>query len=59
MLDKEKAAVIDGGQSRSEAASEPLGPVLVLHLLLDLLPLDAERRIGEEVVEVAALVAVL
>ena len=45
----------------SPAPKRPLKPLrlrLLAHLVLDLLPLDPERRIGEQVVEALALVVV-
>ena len=51
---EQQRAVADARQARPEAAVEALLLGLLADLLLDLLPLDAERRIGEHVVEVLA-----
>ena len=56
---KRKRAVVDAGQAGPEATAEAELVVLVLDLALDLLPLDAERRVGEEVVVAGALEGVL
>ena len=48
---EEQRAVADARQAGAEAAVEALLLVLLADLLLDLLPLHAERRIGEHVVE--------
>ena len=54
VLEEEERAVVDAGQAGAEATVEAELLVLVLDLLLDLLPLDAEGRVGEQVVERAA-----
>ena len=59
MLEEEERAVVDPWQSRAEAAVEALSLRLLADLRLDLLPLDPERRIGEEVVESLAFEVVL
>jgi hypothetical protein len=57
---KEKeAAVVDRRQAGSEAAVEAELLALVDDELLDALPLDPERRVGEHVVERAAAMAVV
>jgi hypothetical protein len=50
VLEEQEAAVVDAGQAGAEAAGEALGGVLVADGLLDLLPLDAEGRVGQQVV---------
>ena len=47
------------GQAGPEATAEAELVVLVLDLALDLLPLDAEGRVGEQVVVPSALEGVL
>ena len=51
VLEEEEAAVVDARQPGAEAAGEAELLVLVADLVLDLLPLHPERRIGEQVVE--------
>jgi hypothetical protein len=46
-------------QAGAEAAVEALVEVLLAHVLLDLLPLHAEGRVGEHVVELGVGVAVV
>ena len=57
VLEEQERAVVDARQAGPEATAEAELVVLVLDLPLDLLPLDAERRIGEEVVVAAPLKA--
>ena len=59
VLEEEQAPVVDPGQPGPEAPAEAELLALVPDHLLDLLPLDPEGRIGEQVVERLALVAVL
>ena len=59
VLEEEERAVVDARQAGPEATAEAELVVLVLDLALDLLPLDAERRVGEEVVVASALEGVL
>src|SRR6188472_4230887 len=59
VLEKKEAAVVDPRQPRSEAAAEAACLVLIADDLLDLLPLHAERRVREHVVERAPRVAVV
>ena len=54
MLEEEQRAVVHARQAGAEAAVEAELVVLALDLLLLLLPVHAEGRIGEEVVEVLA-----
>ena len=56
---EQQRPVRDARQAGAEAAVVPLLLVLVADLLLDLLPLHAEGRIGEAVVEGLAGVAVV
>ena len=58
-MQEQQRAVVDARQPGTEAPSEALRLVLVLDFLLDLLPLDAERRVGEHVVELLPRVPVL
>ncbi len=55
MQQEQQRAVRDPGQPRPEAAGVALEGMFVLDLLLDLLPVDAERRIGEHVIEMPAM----
>ena len=55
---EQQRAVADARQAGAEAAVEALLLGFLADLLLDLLPLHAERRIGEHVVEVLARQAV-
>ena len=59
MLEEQERAVVDARQPGAEAAVEAERLVLGLDVVLDLLPLDAERRVGEQVVERSPGVAVL
>jgi hypothetical protein len=54
VLEEQEAAVVNPGQTSTEAAGEPLAVVLVADDPLNLLPLHPERRIGEQVVECQA-----
>ena len=51
MLEEEERAVIHAGRARAEATAVAEGVALVLDVALLLLPLHAEGRIGEHVVE--------
>ena len=59
MLKEEERAVVDGGEPCAEPARKAYGLVLALDDLLLVLPFDAERRVGHQVVEESALEAVL
>jgi hypothetical protein len=59
VLQEQEGAVVDARQAGAEAAGEAFVAVLVLYGLLDLLPLHAEGRVGEHVVEALAGVAVV
>ena len=59
MHQEEQGAVRHARQAGAEAAVEALLLVLLANLLLDLLPFDAEGRIGEHVVELLVRVAVV
>ena len=59
VLQEQEAAVVDAGQPGTEAAREALDGVLVLHGVGHHLPLDAERGVGQQVVEPLALVLVV
>lgn len=59
MLEEQEAPVVDPWESGSEPALEALRLVLALDGVLNLLPLDPERWIGEQVVEGLPLMAVL
>src|SRR5437764_10979802 len=58
MLQEQERAVVDPRQASPEPA-RVAGCRLGLDLVPDLLPLHAERRIGQQVVELPAAVAVL
>ena len=51
MLQEEQGAVVDARQAGAEAAAEAEGVALALDVALLLLPLHAEGRVGEHVVE--------
>ena len=59
VLEEQEAAVVDAGQSGPEPAGKSLRLVLVADGVGDLLPLDAERGVGDGVDDVEAGVAVL
>ena len=51
MLEEEERAVVDARRASAEAPAEAERVALLLDVALLLLPLHAERRIGEHVVE--------
>jgi len=59
VLQEQERAVVDPRQPGAEPAAEPPGLGLGLDGVLNLLPLDPERRIGKQVVEALTLVVVL
>ncbi len=59
MLQKEEAAVVDAREARPEPPGDPEPLVLALDGVAHLLPLNAERRVGDQVVEAPARVPVL
>ena len=59
VLQKQERPVVDPRQSRAEPPGETLGVMLIPDGTFDLLPLNPERRIGQQVVEPLTLVAVL
>ena len=58
MHEEQQRAIRHARQAGTEAAIEALALVLLADFLLDLLPLNAERRIGQHVVELRVSVAV-
>jgi hypothetical protein len=59
MHEEQQRAIRHARQAGTEAAIEALSLGLLTDLLLDLLPLDAERRVRQHVVELAMRVPVL
>lgn len=59
MLNKQQRPVRDSGQTGTEAPAEAPLLMFVRDLVLDLLPFDAERRIGDTLVEGLTGVAIL
>ena len=51
MLEEQQRAVVDPGKPRAEASLVAESALLKLDVVLLLLPIDAEGRIGEHVVE--------
>ena len=59
MLQEQEGAVVDARQAGAEAAVEALIGVFLLDLVGDHLPLDAERRVSQQVVELLAVEGIL
>ena len=58
VLEEEKRAVVDGREPCAEPARKTDRPVLTLDNVLLILPFDAERRVGHQVVKMLTLEAV-
>jgi hypothetical protein len=59
VLQEKERPVVDARQTGAEPAAEPLRLGLRLDGVVDLLPLDPERRVRKQVVEPLAVVVVL
>ena len=59
MLQEQETAVVDPRETSAETAGETQSRMLALHRLGHHLPLDAERRVGQQIIETLALVLVV